>query len=382
MTRACRLLFCLLGLSGTVHAADAGTTSADFLKLGAGARATGMADAQVAVADDAFATYWNPAGLAQLDVPEVVFAHNAYVQSISQQYAAFALPRSRWGTWGGSVNFFTVGSFQGYDAAGLRTSEIKANDLALTGSYARSLYEDRRKGSRLAIGANGKWIRETLDTVSANAFALDAGVHWTMGRLLGDELDGLRAGLVFKNIGSDLTYDNESAPLPRTVTAGLAWTGMWMGESLTIAVDAEQPQAGDAAIHAGLELWTFRTFVVRGGYTNQGDLGNGLRLGAGIRFRTIEVDYAFSGAGDLGTAHRVGMRFRFGERAQEPLVLAESSFEKGMKSYKRSRYSDALAHFNKALEIDPSHPEALKMMKQCYEQIRGPVTPTPESSYE
>ncbi|MFP6584261.1 MAG: outer membrane protein transport protein [Candidatus Hydrogenedentota bacterium] len=38
--------------------------------VGAGARAAGMADAFVAIADDATASFWNPAGLVQLEEPE------------------------------------------------------------------------------------------------------------------------------------------------------------------------------------------------------------------------------------------------------------------------------------------------------------------------
>ncbi|MEW5925523.1 MAG: hypothetical protein AB1746_16195, partial [Candidatus Zixiibacteriota bacterium] len=36
-----------------------------FLRIAAGARAAGMGEAYVAIADDATATHWNPAGLGQ-----------------------------------------------------------------------------------------------------------------------------------------------------------------------------------------------------------------------------------------------------------------------------------------------------------------------------
>ena len=40
-----------------------------------------------------------------------------------------------------------------------------------------------------------------------------------------------------------------------------------------------------------------------------------------------------------------------------------------MKQYQSGHMTDAMVSFNKALELDPSHPNALKMMKQTYEEI-------------
>src|SRR5437762_3445025 len=81
------ILFAALSALGPVpvHASDAGTSSANFLKLGIGPRAIAMGEAQVGVADDVYATYWNPAGLARLDAQEAGFAQNQYLESISQQ---------------------------------------------------------------------------------------------------------------------------------------------------------------------------------------------------------------------------------------------------------------------------------------------------------
>jgi long-subunit fatty acid transport protein len=65
----------LLALAGTAAAASVDATAVDFgfqpVALGAGARALGMGGAFSAVADDATAVTWNPAGLTQCEVPEV-----------------------------------------------------------------------------------------------------------------------------------------------------------------------------------------------------------------------------------------------------------------------------------------------------------------------
>ena len=53
--------------------------------LGAGARANGMGDAFVAVADDATAIFWNPAGLFLLDQPETSFGFQFVSETVEQE---------------------------------------------------------------------------------------------------------------------------------------------------------------------------------------------------------------------------------------------------------------------------------------------------------
>ena len=60
-------LFCVLCLmacfAASVEGRGVGTSGSAALKIGIGARATGMGDASVAVVDDVSSIYWNPAGL-------------------------------------------------------------------------------------------------------------------------------------------------------------------------------------------------------------------------------------------------------------------------------------------------------------------------------
>ncbi|HXC63883.1 MAG TPA: UPF0164 family protein, partial [bacterium] len=87
------------------HADGNGTSGADFLKIGMGARPAAMGGAYGAVADDADATRWNPAGLALLDRNEVDFMHLAYLADINYESLAMAGPLSRLSGWGLSVDY-------------------------------------------------------------------------------------------------------------------------------------------------------------------------------------------------------------------------------------------------------------------------------------
>ena len=60
----------------TLGGQRAGISTAQFLKIGVGARASALGDAFVAIANDASALYWNPAGLVQFKNDEIIFSHN------------------------------------------------------------------------------------------------------------------------------------------------------------------------------------------------------------------------------------------------------------------------------------------------------------------
>ena len=77
---ACRIIVCLTScvLCLLLYSQNSGgqdtTDAASFLKIGAGARAIALGSAFVAVADDASAVYWNPAGMTQLSGPVISLA--------------------------------------------------------------------------------------------------------------------------------------------------------------------------------------------------------------------------------------------------------------------------------------------------------------------
>jgi len=66
-----------------------GTLGGQSLKIGVGARAAAMGDAYVAIADDATAVYWNPAGIARLSGQSVTVNHTAWPADILFDQAAY-----------------------------------------------------------------------------------------------------------------------------------------------------------------------------------------------------------------------------------------------------------------------------------------------------
>jgi hypothetical protein len=80
-----------------------GTTAAQFLKLGVGARAIALGGAFAAEATDLSALYWNPSGLANLQGSAVQMAYTQYLADIDYNYAAFGTRLGNLGTLAASL---------------------------------------------------------------------------------------------------------------------------------------------------------------------------------------------------------------------------------------------------------------------------------------
>jgi hypothetical protein len=73
-----------------------GTTAAKFLSIGIGPRALAMGGAYTSLANDASAIYWNPAGIANTDQFQAMFANTALFAGITLNYFGLVLPAALW----------------------------------------------------------------------------------------------------------------------------------------------------------------------------------------------------------------------------------------------------------------------------------------------
>src|SRR5580765_2092452 len=71
-----------------------GTTSAEFLLFGAGARGTALGDAFAAIATDVSALYYNPGGAALIERPGASFSTYDYVADTRYSWGGIAFPFS------------------------------------------------------------------------------------------------------------------------------------------------------------------------------------------------------------------------------------------------------------------------------------------------
>ncbi|MBI2915499.1 MAG: PorV/PorQ family protein [Elusimicrobia bacterium] len=297
------------------QASHSGTTGAQFLQLGAGARASGMGESFVGVADDVNALFWNPAGIALLSGKEISISHHAYIQEINSQNFAYSLP-TRIGTFGTGAQYLNVSDIERRSMTGDYQGNFNSSDMALTLGFARRL-----PWSGSAGGINVKYIRQQIDSFDAQDFAFDVGLIHKI------QISGLKFGLSFLNMGPEIRFQETSSPLPSTLKTGLSWTGKSVPILLSGSVSI--PQVSEISYQFGFEYWMASSFAVRSGYkTNSNNDSSvfkisqptadstvsrlsGLMAGASIRFYNAQMDYAFVPLGDLGNSHRITLGFTF-----------------------------------------------------------------------
>src|SRR4030067_3844522 len=124
------LVLFLVFSSAFSQSQNSGTSAASFLKIGVGAKAAGLGEAFVAIADDATSTYWNTAGLANLHQSQITFMHNEWLSDIRYEYLSYAAPYHEKGTFAFSFSYLSLGKFEGYDLTGNPAPDFSAYDLA------------------------------------------------------------------------------------------------------------------------------------------------------------------------------------------------------------------------------------------------------------
>jgi len=345
------------------YGSDAGTTGANFLKIGIGPRAVGMGEAQVAICNDVTSVFWNPAGLARTESQEASFVYSVWFEGIKMQYFGYAYPHPTLGTFAGSINYLSMGKIQGYRADGVKTGEVGAYDLLGVLSYARELPYYGING-----GINLKLIQQKLEEESSFAFGIDIGVMGPLGRWFKvKELEDLTCGINLQNLGSNVKFQKEEGSLPLNLKFGVGIKKEVLGDPLTIAIDGNLPNDNDFYVSLGIEYWVRDLIGLRVGYKSGQELGDGLSFGGGIKVNIFQLDYALVHCGELGYTHRIGIVTRFGKEANA--ILTERAFKKGMEYYNGGKYPEAILEFNKVLGLNPEDERALEMMRRANEKL-------------
>ena len=137
-----------------------GEAGAIFLLIAPGAGPAGTGEAQVAKADDAYASYYNPAGFGFLTGKEVVGMHVNWLPNLASdlyyEFLAYRHYIDGLGSVGGHVIFLNLGEQIGMDENQNPTTNWKSFMAAAAGSFGTQLSENS------SIGFNFKVFHQKL----------------------------------------------------------------------------------------------------------------------------------------------------------------------------------------------------------------------------
>lgn len=275
----------ILGMAsggGRVMAESYAGTSA-YLDIGMGARALAMGGAFVAVADDATALHYNPAGLA--DVASWELSSFYSTQYGAAGYGAVVLAGRGLG---GGVQWVRSTDVPLADEWSNRTGEFDLSQTAWRVGYGGRI-------GNVAVGVALAHIRDRYSSTSGSGLTGDAGALVTVGPV--------RLGFAARHFwGQRTSSTGTKEPFEPELVVGASW------KSGSLLVAAERSFSGP--VRAGVEYRLGRSLALRAGAWAEDGYFN-WSAGAGIGLGSVAVDYAYADDGMLPGTHRVSLSYRF-----------------------------------------------------------------------
>ncbi len=339
----------LLLIVSLAHAGNdnTGTSAANFLKIGVGARGTALGGACVASVNDNSALYWNPAGIAQIQSLEVGISYTDWILDVNHNFLGLVYPLGRVGVIGFSTISLSMGDMKTTtpsepDGTG---AYFTSSDLAMAVSYARQLTD------RFSVGVTAKYVHESISFSTANTFAIDAGTQFDTG------YRGLKIGMSITNFGGKLTLkgtdqmtradideviegnpekearlETEGWTLPLMFRFGLSIDLIQTGANrLTTNLDFNDPRDNSPFAVLGAEYGWNNMLFFRAGVIYRSESFDEAKLtkaeeldliydvklafGAGVNFKLpgmgsrVKFDYSYTDLGVLTQAHRFSFTF-------------------------------------------------------------------------
>ena len=256
-----------------------------------GAKQIAMANSDVALSNDVFSLFNNPAGLAQLNWRELGLYYSPApfgLNELSNGYIAYTEPL-------------------GFGSAGIG---------AMT--YGFELYRE----SRLLLSFSTLYLNKFFAGVAFNYHIVsiqrygNKSVLYLNAGCLGYLTDELRIGFFIQNINhASFTPDEDQIPI--LLNAGLSYN-IYNNLSLNFAV--EKDIRYNASIKSGINYDLIDNFSLRIGFANE---PAEFSCGIGIHFSYFNFDYSVFTHPDLGLTHQAGIIISFEKEGNRTMNIKE-----------------------------------------------------------
>jgi hypothetical protein len=304
----------LLSITSINAQTEFGKYAGEFMAIGIGGRPLGMGGAFTGIADDVTSGYYNPAGLANLNYPQLSLMHSEqFGELVNYDYVSVGIPFQEDLSFGVSVMRLAVDGIPDTREA-LINGQTRAQIYDINHIFARLDYSKitefsnqdwaiyltfaKRHSKDFYWGANIKIIRRDIAEFGATGIGFDVGALYS-------PMDNLYVGANIQDVTTTLvawsTGLNEL--ISPTLKIGSSYKfveilGGYIMPALDFDIRFENRQfasnfnLGPVSfdMHAGLE-WNIENLVyIRGGYNDVKQF----TVGAGVKLPKLNIDYSFA----------------------------------------------------------------------------------------
>lgn len=330
-----------------------GVASASFEPLPVGGRAAGMGEAYTAIVDDVYSLYYNPAGILQLQRPELgayysqLFVGLTDNSEISRSFFGYGQPFGKSGRLGG------IGvSYLALDLPGLYKEEAigltygrefrQLWNLGVSVKYLRKSIGTDEFSNNAINPANGQSLGGPDPLLasgrSANGFGLDLGAQYRFSR-------AYALGFAVKNLNApDLGLGGEKDRAPAIFSTAIA-RRLRRG-SLGVEMTNWKGANKNVRFALGGEHWFSNGIGLRaGGGFGSRDFAT-VTFGASYKMESLQFDYAtvypLQGVEDTLGIQQIALTVRLGKPPMDPLeaqLIKEK--EQRIRAETEARYAKA-----------------------------------------
>lgn len=271
-------LFFITGLMCCINCLYAeiqgGGQAGAFLRRGVNSHAIAMGSAFTAIANDASALYWNPAGLCQINNCEFMSMYSLLSLDRKQFFLSFTKNFSKYAAVGFGWLKYGVGDIEVRDYMGELLDKFSDSENCFYFSVAKKI-------NIASLGLSAKYIHHSLYDYSANGLSFDLGAMVY--------LSTFSIGLNLQDIGGSIKWDTDSnleESIPVLYRLGAAYHPGFL--PFVVSSEVAKIPGGKYILRCGAEYMVLQQVGLRAGFN-----GDKPALGAVLNVNMNQVDVNF-----------------------------------------------------------------------------------------
>ena len=255
-------------------------TLSAYSQYNPGAKQISLSNSDVALSNDVFSIFNNPAGLAQMNWREVGVYYSPApfgLSELANGFVAYHEPTS--------IGSFAIGGM----------------------SYGFDLYRE----SKFSLGYSYNYLNKffagvtiNYKTVSIQNYGNDGALFFNIGGLAYVS-NVFRLGFSIQNINR-ASFGEEDDQIPIIFNTGLSYD---VADELTVNFAVEKDIKYKASFQFGINYDIIEYLSLRTGFSNE---PSKYSAGIGINYSMFSLDYAMYTHNDLGLTHQAGIIISFG----------------------------------------------------------------------